>query len=63
MPLCLFRTGVEHYGLHIAEDNGEVDWDFPCLDSKETVAKFGFGFLALVERDPKEEPPDTFIAT
>lgn len=35
--------------MHIAEDDGEIDWDFPCLDPRETVGKFGFKFLALVE--------------
>lgn len=41
---------ISNYGLYIAEEDGEVDWDFPCLDPKETVAKFGFSCLALVER-------------
>jgi hypothetical protein len=41
---------VSLYSLHIAEDDGEVDWDFPCLDTHETVAKFGFSYLALVQR-------------
>ncbi|XP_065348191.1 target of rapamycin complex 2 subunit MAPKAP1 [Cloeon dipterum] len=38
------------YALHIAEDDGEVDWDFPCLDEKEVVSKFGFNYLALVQK-------------
>ncbi|KAG8212674.1 hypothetical protein J437_LFUL019533, partial [Ladona fulva] len=45
---------VDRYGLYIAEDDGEVDWDFPCLDRRETVAKFGFAHLALVERPEAE---------
>lgn len=49
---------MDYYTLHIAEDDGEVDWDFPCLDNKESVTKFTFNFLALVESDPKKEPPD-----
>lgn len=53
-----FRDSVDYYTLHIAEDDGEVDWDFPCLDNKESVTKFTFNFLALVESDPKKEPPD-----
>ncbi|KAJ8890137.1 hypothetical protein PR048_009644 [Dryococelus australis] len=52
-PDVKLKQGVEHYGLYIAEDDGEVDWDFPCLEARETVAKFGFGFLALVERTEK----------
>lgn len=54
--LLLFRDGVNYYALYIAEDDGEIDFDFPCLDSRETVAKFGFGFLAIVERDSKLAP-------
>ncbi|KAE8742580.1 hypothetical protein FOCC_FOCC011874 [Frankliniella occidentalis] len=48
-PNQKFKSGVESYALHIAEDDGEIDWDFPCLDPRETVGKFGFKFLALVE--------------
>nr|CAD7396535.1 unnamed protein product [Timema cristinae] len=50
-----YRESVDHYGLHIVEDDGEVDWDFPCLEPRETVGKFGFGFLALVERTEKRD--------
>ncbi|XP_066997080.1 target of rapamycin complex 2 subunit MAPKAP1 isoform X2 [Anabrus simplex] len=50
---------VERYGLYIAEDDGEVDWDFPCLDPKETISKFGFAYLALVERNTKDSPEDS----
>lgn len=39
------------YCLHIAEDDGEVDTDFPSLDNREPVSKFGFSKLALVEKD------------
>jgi hypothetical protein len=47
---CCDRDDVSQFALYIAEDDGEVDWDFPCLDPKETVAKFGFSYLALVHR-------------
>ncbi|KAG5864466.1 hypothetical protein JTB14_028205 [Gonioctena quinquepunctata] len=40
-----------HYGLYITEEDGEVDRDFPCLDSKEPVSKFGFTCLGLVEHN------------
>ncbi|KAK5649002.1 hypothetical protein RI129_003894 [Pyrocoelia pectoralis] len=40
---------VSHYGLYITEEDGEVDHDFPNLDPKESVAKFGFTCLGLVE--------------
>jgi hypothetical protein len=49
------RDSVDHYGLYIAEDDGDVDCDFPCLDPRETVGKFGFNYLALVERVKKDE--------
>jgi hypothetical protein len=49
------RDSVNHYGLYIAEDDGEVDWDFPCLDPRETVGKFGFNYLALVERQTRDD--------
>lgn len=42
---------IDLYCLHIAEDDGEVDTDFPSLDNKEPVLKFGFTKLALVEKD------------
>nr|CAD7587323.1 unnamed protein product [Timema genevievae] len=51
----VLKESVDHYGLHIVEDDGEVDWDFPCLEPRETVGKFGFGFLALVERTKKRD--------
>lgn len=40
---------VSNYGLCLAEEDGEVDHDFPCLDSKEPVTKFKLYCLALVE--------------
>lgn len=44
---------VANYGLYITEEDGEVDSDFPNLDPKECVAKFGFNCLGLVEhKDP-----------
>lgn len=41
---------VSAYCLHIAEDDGEVDTDFPPLDCNEPIHKFGFSTLALVEK-------------
>lgn len=46
--MCSEATDL--YALHIAEDDGEVDLDFPALDSREPIAKFDFARLALVER-------------
>lgn len=48
-PNQKFKEGAENYSIHIAEDDGEIDCDFPCLDPRETVGKFGFKFLALQE--------------
>lgn len=42
------------YGLYITEDDGEVDWDFPCLDPREVIAKFEFSSLCLVEMRPSD---------
>lgn len=40
---------VANYGLYITEEDGEVDRDFPCLDARENIFKFGFTCLGLVE--------------
>lgn len=45
------QENTDVYCLHIAEDDGEVDTDFPSLDNKEPVSKFGFTKLALVQKD------------
>lgn len=50
------KDNVSMYSLHIAEDDGEVDMDFPCLDNREPVSKFGFGKLALVELEEPSPP-------
>ncbi|XP_028571893.1 target of rapamycin complex 2 subunit MAPKAP1 isoform X10 [Podarcis muralis] len=44
------NENVSAYCLHIAEDDGEVDTDFPPLDCNEPIHKFGFSTLALVEK-------------
>ncbi|KAL1132028.1 hypothetical protein AAG570_011637 [Ranatra chinensis] len=61
-PDIVLKDGVRHYGLYIAEDDGEVDWDFPYLDSRESVSKFGFNYLALVELDPTLNHEESFIS-
>lgn len=45
------KPTVNCYSLRIAEENGDVDPDFPSLNPKEPVAKFGFPVLALVEKE------------
>ncbi|KAG8199423.1 hypothetical protein JTE90_000291 [Oedothorax gibbosus] len=44
---------VSNYCLKIVEETGEVDEDFPSLDANEFVGKFGFPFLALIEKQSK----------
>ncbi|KAG7197866.1 hypothetical protein KM043_001677 [Ampulex compressa] len=48
------KDDITRYGLYIAEDDGEVDWDFPCLDPRETISKFEFLTLGLVEMKPSD---------
>lgn len=52
---------VHEYGLCIAEDDGEVDWTFPCLDASEPCSKFGFTCLGLVELKNKKVSHDVPI--
>ncbi|XP_024941627.1 target of rapamycin complex 2 subunit MAPKAP1 isoform X2 [Cephus cinctus] len=48
------KEDITKYGLYITEDDGEVDWDFPCLDPRETISKFEFTTLGLVEMKPSD---------
>ena len=43
------KTDLSLYALKIAEENGDVDADFPCLNAQDDVKRYGFPFLALVE--------------
>ncbi|XP_787234.2 target of rapamycin complex 2 subunit MAPKAP1 [Strongylocentrotus purpuratus] len=49
------KENLESYCLMISEEDGEVDTDFPALDSREAISKFGFNTLALVEKDAPED--------
>jgi len=42
------ESNVDAYSLHIMEDDGEIDSDFPPLENREPVSKFGFDQLGLV---------------
>ncbi|XP_077986303.1 target of rapamycin complex 2 subunit MAPKAP1-like [Glandiceps talaboti] len=55
------KENVDGYSLHIAEDDGEVDTDFPALDNREVISKFGFQTLALVEFERPAEPDKRVI--
>uniref|UniRef100_A0A182MC44 Target of rapamycin complex 2 subunit MAPKAP1 n=1 Tax=Anopheles culicifacies TaxID=139723 RepID=A0A182MC44_9DIPT len=41
---------MRHYGLYMAEEDGELDLDFPPLDSNEPCSKFRFSHLVMAER-------------
>lgn len=43
------KEDIARYGLYFTEDDGEVDWDLPCLDPREIISKFEFPTLGLVE--------------
>lgn len=49
-----FREDISRYGLYITEDDGEVDWAFPCLDPREAISKFEFTTLGLIEMKPSD---------
>lgn len=61
--IFFFRQDLSQYGLYMAEDDGEVDCDFPCLDPKEEIAKFDFTTLGLVELKPNEKERHKTIKT
>ncbi|KAG6801918.1 target of rapamycin complex 2 subunit MAPKAP1 isoform X1 [Apis florea] len=48
------KDDITRYGLYFTEDDGEVDWDLPCLDPKETISKFEFTTLGLAEMKPSD---------
>lgn len=58
-----FREDISKYGLYITEDDGEVDWDFPCLDPTEIIAKFEFSTLGLVEMKPSDKARHSTVKT
>ncbi|XP_015784600.1 target of rapamycin complex 2 subunit MAPKAP1 [Tetranychus urticae] len=43
------EPNVNKYCLRIAEDNGEIDTDFPALNPDDIVEKYEFRTLAMVE--------------
>lgn len=51
----IFREKISHYGLYITEDDGEIDSAFPCLDPYETISKFEFTTLGLIEMKPSDK--------
>jgi len=50
---------VDAYSLHIMEDDAEIDSDFPPLESREPVSKFGFDQLGLVVNHSSVQPAAT----
>ncbi|XP_057297043.1 target of rapamycin complex 2 subunit MAPKAP1-like [Hydractinia symbiolongicarpus] len=51
------QSDLKAYSLHIAEEDGEADMDFPALDDKELMSKFEFHYLALVEKHKVNRAP------
>jgi len=51
------QNDVKAYALYIAEDDGEVEMDFPALDEKDLISKFGFVYLAVVEKHKPNKQP------
>lgn len=49
---------ISKYCLRIAEDNGEIDSDFPSLNPSDIIEKYEFRTLALVEAS---EDPGGFV--
>lgn len=49
--------------MYIAEDDGEVDWDFPCLDPTEVISKFEFATLGLVEMKASDKARHNTVKT
>ncbi|XP_066988872.1 target of rapamycin complex 2 subunit MAPKAP1 isoform X2 [Macrobrachium rosenbergii] len=55
--------GVENHVLHIAEEDGQVDWDFQALRNRDLLDKFGFNVLALVEKKKSHESSQDIVVT
>ena len=49
--------------LHIAEEDGQVDWDFQALRNRDFLDKFGFNILALVEKKKAQESSQDIVVT
>ncbi|XP_065829735.1 target of rapamycin complex 2 subunit MAPKAP1-like isoform X2 [Oscarella lobularis] len=59
----LLEDDLSSYALHIAEEDGEIDPDFPALDVNESISKFGFPCLGLVQKNISQVPKKTFIVS
>ncbi|XP_012285280.1 stress-activated map kinase-interacting protein 1 [Orussus abietinus] len=57
------KDDITKYGLYLCEDDGEIDWDFPCLDPRETISKFKFTTLALHEMKPSDRARHNTVIT
>ncbi|XP_017880673.1 stress-activated map kinase-interacting protein 1 isoform X1 [Ceratina calcarata] len=53
-PYHPLKEDITRYGLYFTEDDGEVDWDLPCLDPREVISKFEFTTLGLAEMKPSD---------
>ncbi|KAK7203844.1 stress-activated map kinase interacting protein 1-domain-containing protein [Myxozyma melibiosi] len=48
------EADVSKWTLHIVEDDGEPDLDFPALDRTRIISAFSFDEFALVEATPRQ---------
>ncbi|CAK9812891.1 Stress-activated map kinase-interacting protein 1 [Anthophora quadrimaculata] len=56
------KDDIARYGLYFTEDDGEVDWDLPCLDPRETISKYEFTTLGLAEMKPSDKAQHNVIS-
>ncbi|XP_076047447.1 SAPK-interacting protein 1 [Oratosquilla oratoria] len=57
------KDSIDYYSLHIAEEDGQVDWDFQALPLRDTISKFRFDILALVENKNTVQDDQEIVVT
>lgn len=45
---------MNDYILKIADENGEIEEELAALESSQRVGRFGFSFLALLEKSDSQ---------
>ncbi|KOC65973.1 Stress-activated map kinase-interacting protein 1 [Habropoda laboriosa] len=56
------KDDIARYGLYFTEDDGEVDWDLPCLEPREIISKYEFTTLGLAEMKPSDKAQHNVIS-
>ena len=51
---------MNNYLLHIADESGEIELDFPSLDSNQKLARIEFECLGLLEKDGSPKSNNSF---